>query len=246
MSMTNEELVEAYQGGDMSAFDALLEQNDGIISSAIHRWYSKVREGIITADDLKAECIFLFHLAVKSYKSTVGTKFSTWSINFLQWKLNRFFQPKFSTIQIISLDDIVPGTENCTFGDMIPDENAEFEMELSIEKEYQKALKSELIQLLENVLTEREKSVILMVYGIDCKPQTQLQIASALDISSSRVGQIQSDAIKKLQTSPLTEYFRKKYNQNKVSDCEKMRETKIAMAEVDDESLSDAVKMFGL
>lgn len=244
--MTNEELVEAYQGGDMGAFDSLLEQNNGIISSAVHRWYSKVREGVITADDLEAECVYLFYLATKSYKSGKGTLFSTWLINFLQWKLSRFFQHKLSKIQIISLDDIVPGTDNRTFSDMLPDEDAEIAMQVPIEKEYQKALKTALIQLLDSVLTEREKTVILMFYGIDCKPQTQIQISSALNISRARVGQIQSDAIKKLKTSPLTEYFRKKYNQKKDFDNEKKFVTKTVMKEVDDKSLSDAVKIFGL
>ncbi len=244
--MTNEELVEAYQNGDMNAFDGLLKQNYGIIITAFNKWFSRVCDGVITADELEAECIYLFYLAVDSYKSGKGMSFATWAFDYLQWKLNRFFRQKNTKVQTISLDDIVPGTDNCTFGDMIPDDDAELEMQVPIEKEYQKTLKFDLIQLLEDVLSEREKTVILMAYGIDCKSQTQIQIASALNISRARVGQIQSDAIKKLQASPLTEYFREKYNQNKVSDSEEMRYTKTAMAEVDDKSLSDAVKIFGL
>ncbi len=250
--MTNEELVAEYQNGNEKAFEELFNANKGIIGTMIKKWWSKVEKGVLTCDELEAECTYAFFLSVMEYSPDREYIFASYAFNRINWYLIRNLNkpiPKDSngqSVSIVSISDVVPGTDDATYADIILDKDAEIEMQVPIEKEYQKALKSELIYLLESVLTEREKTVILMFYGIDCKSQTQIQIASALNISRARVGQIQSDAIKKLQTSPLTEYFRKKHNQKKVSDCEKMRETKTAMAEIDEKSLSDAVKLFGL
>lgn len=250
--MTNEELVAEYQNGNEKVFEELFNANKGIIGTMIKKWWSKVEKGVLTCDELEAECTYAFFLSVMEYSPDRECTFASYAFNRINWYLIRNLNkpiPKDSngqSVSIVSISDVVPGTDDATYADIILDKDAEIEMQVPIEKEYQKALRSELIYLLESVLTEREKTVILMFYGIDCKSQTQIQIASALNISRSRVGQIQSDAIKKLQTSPLTEYFRKKHNQKKVSDCEKMRETKTAMAEIDEKSLSDAVKLFGL
>lgn len=250
--MTNEELVAEYQNGNEKVFEELFNANKGIIGTMIKKWWSKVEKGVLTCDELEAECTYAFFLSVMEYSPDRECTFASYAFNRINWYLIRNLNkpiPKDSngqSVSIVSISDVVPGTDDATYADIILDKDAEIEMQVPIEKEYQKALKSELIYLLESVLTEREKTVILMFYGIDCKSQTQIQIASALNISRARVGQIQSDAIKKLQTSPLTEYFRKKHNQKKVSDCEKMRETKTAMAEIDEKSLSDAVKLFGL
>lgn len=250
--MTNEELVAEYQNGNEKVFEELFNANKGIIGTMIKKWWSKVEKGVLTCDELEAECTYAFFLSVMEYSPDRECTFASYAFNRINWYLIRNLNkpiPKDSngqSVSIVSISDVVPRTDDATYADIILDKDAEIEMQVPIEKEYQKALKSELIYLLESVLTEREKTVILMFYGIDCKSQTQIQIASALNISRARVGQIQSDAIKKLQTSPLTEYFRKKHNQKKVSDCEKMRETKTAMAEIDEKSLSDAVKLFGL
>lgn len=250
--VTNEELVSEYQNGNEKAFEELFNANKGIIGTMIKKWWSKVEKGVLTCDELEAECTYAFFLSVMEYSPDRECTFASYAFNRINWYLIRNLNkpiPKDSngqSVSIVSISDVVPRTDDATYADIILDKDAEIEMQVPIEKEYQKALKSELIYLLESVLTEREKTVILMFYGIDCKSQTQIQIASALNISRARVGQIQSDAIKKLQTSPLTEYFRKKHNQKKVSDCEKMRETKTAMAEIDEKSLSDAVKLFGL
>ena len=250
--MTNEELVAEYQNGNEKVFEELFNANKGIIGTMIKKWWSKVEKGVLTCDELEAECTYAFFLSVMEYSPDRECTFASYAFNRINWYLIRNLNkpiPKDSngqSVSIVSISDVVPRTDDATYADIILDKDAEIEMQVPIEKEYQKALKSELIYLLESVLTEREKTVILMFYGIDCKSQTQIQIASALNISRARVGQIQSDAIKKLQTSPLTEYFRKKHNQKKVSDCEKMREKKTAMAEIDEKSLSDAVKLFGL
>lgn len=250
--MTNEELVAEYQNGNEKAFEELFNANKGIIGTMIKKWWSKVEKGVLTCDELEAECTYAFFLSVMEYSPDRECTFASYAFNRINWYLIRNLNkpiPKDSngqSVSIVSISVVVPGTDDATYSDIILDKDAEIEMQVPIEKEYQTALKTALIQLLDSVLTEREKTVILMFYGIDCKPQTQIQIASALNISRARVGQIQSEAIKKLKTSPLTEYFRKKHNQKKVSDCEKMRETKTAMAEIDEKSLSDAVKLFGL
>ena len=65
--MTNEELVQKYQSGNMEAFDALLSNNTGIIHFMVHKWFNKIRAGQVTIEDLEAECTLAFYYAAKSY-----------------------------------------------------------------------------------------------------------------------------------------------------------------------------------
>lgn len=56
-------------------------------------------------------------------------------------------------------------------------------------------------ELVETVLTEREKQIIKMRYGMDCEPLTQRDVGSKLGISRSYVSRIEKRAVEKLRKS---------------------------------------------
>ena len=57
-----------------------------------------------------------------------------------------------------------------------------------------------MLDSIENVLSEREKNIIIMRYGLYCiKPQTQREVAKKLGISRSYVSRIEKSALEKLR-----------------------------------------------
>ena len=68
------------------------------------------------------------------------------------------------------------------------------------EKSYQKLNKQKLGRFINEELTEREKKIIILRYGLDGKePMTQKNVAKLLNISRSYVSRIETKALKQLR-----------------------------------------------
>ena len=98
----------------------------------------------------------------------------------------------------VSMDTIVGNEEDSTLGDFIPDNNIKSPLEYSIEK----ALKKDINDCLDQILTEREKLVIIHRFGLNGNaPKTLEEIASlgSVKVTRERVRQIESKALIKLK-----------------------------------------------
>jgi RNA polymerase primary sigma factor len=98
----------------------------------------------------------------------------------------------------VSMDTIVGYEEDSTLGDFIPDNNIKSPLEYSIEK----ALKKDINDCLDQILTEREKLVIIHRFGLNGNtPKTLEEIASlgSVKVTRERVRQIESKALVKLK-----------------------------------------------
>lgn len=255
--MTNEELVAEYQKGNEAAFNELLEQNIGIIHYMVNQWFQNVKNGKVTEKDLENECTFGFWLAVKSYKSDNDVPFGAYAFKRIKWHLCRTLitkSPKTATgedVHVVSFDDTVPGTDNLTVGDTIEDEEAEQLLENLFNGSDQQSLHDDLMQLLDALVSNTEKQILLMHYGIGCKPCSQADIGEQLEISGSRVGQMETSAMKKIQSSPVTAYFADKYNRAKVKSRKQIitdehnQRVKEAIKS-NKKSISEAMNFFGI
>ena len=98
----------------------------------------------------------------------------------------------------VSMDTIVGNEEDSTLGDFIPDNNIKSPLEYSIEK----ALKKDINDCLDQILTEREKLVIIHRFGLNGNtPKTLEEIASlgSVRVTRERVRQIEAKALVKLK-----------------------------------------------
>ncbi len=253
MLMTNEELVAEYQNGNEKAFEELLNTNKGIIGTMIKKWWNKVENGVLTRDELEAECIYAFFIAVTEYSLDRECTFSSYAFNRINWLLIRNTHrpiPKDlnrQPVSIVSISDVVPGTDDLTYADTIPDKDAEQELQDVLENLSKKSLKNRLIYFIDSVCTEREKEVLLQHYGIGCKQSSQQTIASSLGISDARVQQIETKAISKLRNSPLKDTIFSEYqfgiSQQKAKCIENY--TKQNCNNISEQSYEDALKALG-
>lgn len=207
--MTNEELVAEYQKGNKKAFEELLESNMGIIGTFLKKWWFKVESGSLTPDDLKQECQLAFFLSALEYRFDRECSFSSYAFNRIGWWLNKNLNkpvPVNSSgeeIKIVSITDPIPGTDGATYEDFIPDPDAEQQLQLVLDRLATKSLKERLLYFLDAVCSEREKDIITKRYGIGCKQVNLSEIADQLNISISRVQQIEEKALVKLRLSPI-------------------------------------------
>ena len=98
----------------------------------------------------------------------------------------------------VSMDTIVGDEEDSTLGDFIPDNNIKSPLECSIEN----ALKRDMNDVLDQILTEREKLVIIHRFGLNGNtPKTLEEIASlgSVKVTRERVRQIEAKALVKLK-----------------------------------------------
>ncbi len=207
--MTNEELVAEYQNGNEKAFEELLASNKGIIGTFLKKWWFKVESGSLSPDELQSECQFAFFLSVLEYKPDRECSFASYAFNRIGWWLKRHLNKSMPVnssgeeIKIVSITDPIPGTDGATYEDFIPDPDAEQQLQSVLERLAVKSLKERLLYFLDCVCSEREKIIITSHYGIGNKQVSLLQIAKQLDISLSRVQQIEEKAMMKLRQSPI-------------------------------------------
>lgn len=98
-------------------------------------------------------------------------------------------------MEAISIDAPVGDEDGCTVGEMICDKVSMGPEESAIQSEMQREVK-----VLLDVLTERERMVIVERFGIlDDIPKTLEQIGVALNITRERVRQIEAKALRKLR-----------------------------------------------
>ena len=98
----------------------------------------------------------------------------------------------------VSMDTLVGDEEDSTLGDFIPDNNRKSPLEYSIEN----ALKKDINDCLNQILTEREKLVIIHRFGLNGNtPKTLEEIASlgSVRVTRERVRQIEAKALVKLK-----------------------------------------------
>ncbi len=97
------------------------------------------------------------------------------------------------------------GTDTNVLGDIMPDNNLPNPEEESL----QALLKDQLKQLLHEVLTDRERRVVQLRYGLeDYHPRTLNEVGKVFGISRERVRQIQKQAINKLKSPQVKDQLR--------------------------------------
>lgn len=205
--MTNEELVQAYQNGDESAFERLVAQNKGVIGKVENKWRRMVTERFTSADEVHSECLFAFYQAAKDYRAESDCKFTTYASSQMDWRMNKFYRKhspkkiKGVTVWIESLDAPLLGAEDLTLGETVQDEKATAELEAVFSAEENIELNNCLRGLLDVVLTPIENEVIMNHFGIGCLPCTLDQLALEFDCEGEFITAVKRSAMRKLRNN---------------------------------------------
>lgn len=259
--MSNEELVEEYQNGNHQALDELVKKNEKLVFYFANKYSTICPKGQIDKDDLIQEGMIGLCKAANKYipnrsddNDETIAKFSTYAARSIKGKILRSINKTIARekksdiesepIRINSINSLIPGSDDTSLEDMIPDEESTEsfkDIERNIDNEI---LRKDLLELLDslfgsefefngidlsgidNILSSftkikdgiNAKEVLLQHYGLIGKPMTHKEIGEKVGLSGSRIEQIEYSGIGEIRRSQEGQYFMKKYEIKIIED----------------------------
>lgn len=179
--------------GDMLAKSILVERNLRLVAHIVKKYSYPGKE----VDDLISIGTVGLIKAIDSFDASKGTRLATYAAKCIENEILMLIRNNKKTKNEVYLQDPIgidkEGNEISLMDVLSSDEDSIIEIvesKIQIKKLYSK---------INTCLSEREKSVVEMRYGLlEGKPKTQREIAKILGISRSYVSRIEKRALKKL------------------------------------------------
>lgn len=182
-----------YENGDKEARDIIITHNLRLVAHVAKK-YSTCN---ISQEDLLSIGSIGLIKGVNTYSPQKGTKFASYVAKCIDNEILMAIRGESKGNLNVYFGDII-GTDgdgnNITIADIVGEENDDVISSIFVEEESAK-----IYQLIDEVLTEREKEIIESRYGLNNKKKmTQTMIGDKLKISRSYVSRIEKKAIEKL------------------------------------------------
>lgn len=188
-----QEYIEKSRAGDISARNKLVEHNLRLVAHIIKKYYAKESEH----DDLVSIGTIGLIKAINTYNPDKSIKLSSYASRCIENEILMHFRNTKKTAQDMSLSDSI---------DTDKDGNPLMLIDvLAVEDDFTEELEeqvnlSKISGYIDEVLSEREKKIIVMRYGLNGeKPLTQREVATKLNISRSYISRIEKKSLSLLK-----------------------------------------------
>ncbi|MBE6823907.1 MAG: sigma-70 family RNA polymerase sigma factor [Ruminococcaceae bacterium] len=179
--------------GDIKARNKLVEHNLRLVAHIIKKYYHCISD----QDDLVSIGTIGLIKAINTYNPDKKIKLSSYASRCIENEILMHFRNCKKTAQDVSLNDAIDTDKDgnpLTLMDImsVDDDIIEnIDTKINLEKLY---------TYLDEVLSNREKEIIVMRFGLnDTSPLTQREIAKKLNISRSYVSRIEKKALQQLR-----------------------------------------------
>ena len=197
MPLTEEDEIsylEKLSSGDMSARETLIKHNLRLVAH-IAKKYTGTGQ---SADDLISIGTIGLIKGIDTYSSNRSTRLATYVSRCIENEILMCIRSTKKIKAEVSLNvpiGVDKDGNSISFDDILGTDPDDILNSLSL-----KIQVSQLLRSLDKVLTDREKQIVLMRYGIKgCEAKTQREIAAELGISRSYVSRIEKKALQKLK-----------------------------------------------
>lgn len=184
------EAIEKAAAGDIKARNLLVEHNLRLVVHIIKKYYSENKD----QDDLISIGTIGLIKGIDSYKPEKGTKLATYAARCIENEILMHFRSAKKSSQDISMSDPIDTdsegnpltlTDIIATDDTIVDEIGDKQNRIKIRR------------LVANMKNERDKTIIILRYGMNgCDPMTQQEVADLMGISRSYVSRIETKILK--------------------------------------------------
>ena len=183
----------AKREGDDEAREKLILHNLRLVSHVVRKYYSTAKN----QEDLVSIGSIGLVKAVDSFNPENGTRFATYAAKCIQNEILMHFRSQKKLSAEVSINETIDVDRDgnpLTYIDVIATED-------NIEEEVDLKVKSAMVRRLVNsVLEERERQIIILRYGLGGgKAYTQREVAQMLGISRSYVSRIEKGALETLR-----------------------------------------------
>ena len=187
------ECLEAMKNGDLNAKNELIEHNLRLVAHIIKKYYSSS----VQQDDLMSIGTIGLIKAINTFDTDKGTRLATYAARCIENEILMQFRAQKKTAQDISVNEPIDTDSEgnpLTLMDIISTEDE------IVEDIYKITMLKKLSTEVGKIKDPREKSIIMMRYGLDgMRPMTQLEVSKKLNISRSYVSRIEKKALKELR-----------------------------------------------
>jgi len=185
--------VRLYIQGDMEARNVLIEHNLRLVAHIIKKYYTQTDD----QDDLISIGTIGLIKGISTYKPEKGVRLATYASRCIENEILMHFRSRKKTAGDLSLSESIDTDGEGNSLSLIDVIYIEDDMldSISVEENCRRLRKSII-----EALTDREKDIITMRYGLDDRPpKTQREIADMCGISRSYVSRIEKRALEKLK-----------------------------------------------
>ena len=187
------ECLLAMKNGDVNAKNELIEHNLRLVAHIIKKYYSSS----VQQDDLISIGTIGLIKAINTFDPDKGTRLATYAARCIENEILMQFRAQKKTAQDISVNEPIDTDSEgnpLTLMDIISTEDE------IVEDIYKITMLKKLSTEVGRIKDPREKSIIMMRYGLDgMRPMTQLEVSKKLNISRSYVSRIEKKALIELR-----------------------------------------------
>ncbi len=179
--------------GDLAARNVLIERNLRLVAHIMKKYYTQTAD----QEDLISIGTIGLIKGISTFDASKGARLATYAARCVENEILMYFRSLKKGAQDVSLSEYIETGRDgnaLSLMDTICSEEDLFE-DLSTREMHGK-----LYEIMDRVLTPREKTVLILRYGLgDRTPKTQREIAAALGISRSYISRIEKKALATLQ-----------------------------------------------
>lgn len=183
----------AAREGDEDARQKLILHNLRLVPHIVRKYYSTAKN----PEDLVSIGTLGLVKAVDSFRVENGAKFATYAAKCVQNEILMCFRAQKKLSAEVSLNETIDVDRDgnpLTYIDVISTDD---DMADQIDR---KILTGRMMGYLETLLTERERQIVILRYGLyNVPPHAQREVAAMLGISRSYVSRIEKGALEKLR-----------------------------------------------
>lgn len=188
-----QEYLARWERGDVEARNLLVEHNLRLVSHILKKYYTQTED----SDDLISIGTIGLIKGINTYRADKGVRLATYASRCIENEILMYFRSQKKTAGDVSLSealDVDGETAGLAIMDVIAVEDD------MAERIGSRELCSALRNKMDSALTEREREIITLRYGLDGRhPKTQREAAELCGISRSYVSRIEKRALEKLR-----------------------------------------------
>lgn len=179
--------------GDLEARNILIERNLRLVAHIMKKYYAQTSD----QEDLISIGTIGLIKAVSTFDSSKGARLATYAARCVENEILMYFRSMRKSAQDVSLSDYIEtGTDGTALSLMdVVSEDVDLLEQVTTREAIQ-----QLRKIMGECLTEQERQVIMMRYGLDGNtPRRQREVARECGISRSYVSRIEKRALQKLR-----------------------------------------------